>query len=112
MVLRNATTGAALAAQVACARNPFTRAVGLLSRAKVGPDEGLWIAGCSAVHTVGMRAVIDLYFLDRDDRVIRIDAGVRPQQVWIACRGARSVVELGAAGLPRAVTLGDRLTLE
>jgi hypothetical protein len=61
-VLRNARSGEVLATSVSRATNPWTRGVGLLPRASVAPDEGLWIARCNAVHTVGMRATIDLFF--------------------------------------------------
>jgi uncharacterized membrane protein (UPF0127 family) len=52
-VLRNATNGRVLATKVKRATNPLTRGVGLLARARVEPDEGLWIDNCSAVHTMG-----------------------------------------------------------
>jgi uncharacterized membrane protein (UPF0127 family) len=110
-VLRNLTSGALVADNVARANNPLTRAIGLLGRGRLSPNEGLWIEGCSAVHTVGMRAVIDLYFLDRDQRVVRIVSGVRPYRLAIACRGAASVIELGAHQ-GRAVAVGDHLALE
>lgn len=112
-VLRNATNGRVLATKVARATDPITRGVGLLSRAAVAPDEGLWIDGCSAVHTIGMRATIDLYFLDKEKRVLRIAHGVKPYRLAVACRNAVSVVELGAAPeVGRDVLVGDRLVLE
>jgi uncharacterized membrane protein (UPF0127 family) len=73
----------------------------------------LWIDGCSAVHTLGMRATIDLYFLDRDRRVLKIAPGVPPNRLAVTCRRAVTVVELGAfAHAARAVAVGDRLALE
>ena len=79
----------------------------------MSPDEGLWIDGCSAVHTIGMRATIDLYFLDKEKRVLRIAHGVKPYRLAVACRDAVSVVELGAAPeMGRDVLVGDRLVLE
>lgn len=112
-VLRNATSGAVVAHSVGRATNPLTRGIGLLGRARLSPDEGLWIDGCSAVHTLGMRATLDLYFLDRDQRVVRIVAGVRPNRLAVTCRNAATVVELGAvAEEGRAIALGDRLVLE
>jgi uncharacterized membrane protein (UPF0127 family) len=59
-VLRNATNGRVLATKVKRATNPLTRGVGLLARARVEPDEGLWIDNCSAVdgHARHARSVL------------------------------------------------------
>jgi uncharacterized membrane protein (UPF0127 family) len=112
-VLRNATNGRVLATKVKRATNPLTRGVGLLARARVEPDEGLWIDNCSAVHTMGMRATLDLFFLDKDKRVLRIAHAVRPNRLAVTCRDAVAVVELGAAPeMGRDVLVGDRLVLE
>lgn len=112
-VLRNATTGAVVARSVGRASNPLMRGIGLLGRASVAPDEGLWIDGCSAVHTLGMRATLDLYFLDRDQQVVRIVPNVRPNRLAVTCRNAAMVVELGADSVEaRPIALGDRLVLE
>jgi len=112
-VLRNATSGKVLATKVGRATNFVTRGVGLLPRAQVSPDEGLWIDRCSAVHTIGMRATLDLYFLDKDQRVLRIASSVRPYRLAVTCHNAVAVVELGAAPEQgREVLVGDRLVLE
>ncbi|GAC1567373.1 MAG: hypothetical protein NVS2B3_05180 [Vulcanimicrobiaceae bacterium] len=78
MRLLNASNGSVLATDVDRATNAWTRGVGLLPRGHVGPHEGLWIGGCSAIHTIGMRATIDCYFLDADDRVLKIASAVTP----------------------------------
>jgi uncharacterized membrane protein (UPF0127 family) len=111
-VLRNASNGNVLASRVSRATNFITRGVGLLPRATVGEDEGLWIDGCSAVHTVGMRATIDLFFLDRDGRILKIVNRARPNRLVISCARSVSVVELGHGDRPRDVLVGDRLVLE
>jgi uncharacterized membrane protein (UPF0127 family) len=113
-LLRNASNGAVLARRVARASNFITRGVGLLGRAIVEPDEGLWIDHCSGgVHTMFMRATIDLYFLDRNDTVLKIVVGAKPNRLAITCRNSVTVVELGAGPeLGRDVLVGDRLTLE
>lgn len=109
--LRNERDGSIVAERVARAANPWTRLVGLLGRATVAADEGLWIAGCSAVHTMGMRAAIDCYFLDRDDRVLKIARAVPPGKLAVTCSGAKTVVELGAGDHDRDIRAGDRLAL-
>ena len=113
MLLRNASNGTVLATDVAHATNAWSRGVGLLGRKSVAPTEGLWIDGCSAVHTIFMRATIDIFFLDKDRRVLKIASAVAPYRLAVTCRNAVSVVELGATGdTVRDVLVGDRLELE
>jgi len=71
------------------------RTVGLLTSAPLGEHEGLWIKPCMAVHTMGMRFPIDVVFLNRERRVLRVVANLRPNRFAI-CWQASSVVELPA----------------
>jgi uncharacterized membrane protein (UPF0127 family) len=96
MFLLNATTGDVIARDVREIRNPFSRMVGLLTRGSVAPTEGTWLTKCPAVHTLGMRATIDLIFLDDDNRVLGTAANATPNRPFFSCKGARAVVELGA----------------
>ena len=96
MFLINATTGDVIADDVREARNPFSRMVGLLTRGSVAPSEGIWLDRCPAVHTMGMRATIDLIFLDDTNRVVSTSPNAVPNRPAFTCRGAKTVVELGA----------------
>lgn len=112
-VLRNATTGQIIAGNVRYADSWWDRIAGFIPRRVVSPDDGLWFRNCWAIHTLGMRAAIDVIFLDGDGRVVRTKRRVPLQHPAIACVGARSVVELGAGALEgRDVLAGDRLTLQ
>lgn len=102
-----------LAGRVRFARGLVARYVGLLPRATVAPDEGLWFEGAHAVHTLGMRARVDLVFVDDEGRVVRCEAGVRPWRPSVSCAGAAGVVEMGAGFLSTAeLRVGDVLGLE
>lgn len=107
----NASSGVVIATRVNRADNPWTRGLGLLAKASVDDDEGLWIERCSAVHTIGMRAPLDLFFLDANGIVLRIVLAAKPFRPVIACRRAATVLELGVRSLGREVSLGDRLEL-
>lgn len=76
-----------------------TRGLGLLVGKALGDGEGLLIAPCSAVHTVGMRYPIDVVFLDRQARVLKVCPAVRAGRMRFRLR-AHAVLELraGAAG--------------
>ena len=71
----------------------FTRALGLLVGVPLKPSEGLLIAPCSSIHTVGMRYPIDVVFLSREARVLRVCADVRAGRMRFD-RGSRGVLEL------------------
>lgn len=112
-VLKNATTSQVIAERVRYADSWWERLAGFIPRGAVDPDEGLWFRDCWAIHTLGMRAHIDVIFLDRDNRVVKTQRSVPLHHPFISCVGARAVVELGAGALDgRDVLAGDRLVLE
>lgn len=110
--LKNLTTGEIIAANVQRANGFWRRLVGFISSNRVRPDDGLWYDNCSAIHTMGMKERIDVVFLDRNFRVIRIERAIPRFRFAITC-GARAVVELGEATLQgRDLLTGDELALE
>jgi uncharacterized membrane protein (UPF0127 family) len=74
------------------ARSSRERRRGLAKMAPLPEDHGLRILKCNSVHTFGMRFALDLVWLGRDGRVVRVDRDVRPGRVKLCVR-ARSVVE-------------------
>jgi uncharacterized protein len=88
----------------------WPRLLGLLVRPPLGPDEGLWLDPCGGIHTWGLRYPIDVLFLDRELRVLRIVRGVGPWRMVFAPRGTLSVIELSAASSTATMLgRGDRL---
>ena len=67
----------------------------LLVGAPLDTGEGLLIAPCSSIHTFGMRYAIDVVFVDRDARVVRVCPDVRAARARFA-GGAHAVLELRA----------------
>ncbi|CAB5691634.1 Uncharacterized ACR, COG1430 [Delftia tsuruhatensis] len=89
------------ACRVATARSFAQRARGLLWRAPLQSQQGLWITRCASIHTVGMAYAIDVAFLDEEGRVLRVCAHVAPWRFrWRL--GASEVLEL-RAGQARAL---------
>lgn len=82
------------------ARTPWQRLRGLIARKPLQAHEGLLLVRCNSVHTFGMRASIDLAFLDRDRRVIKCVSNLRPFRFAGALR-ARYTLELPAGTLAR-----------
>jgi uncharacterized membrane protein (UPF0127 family) len=111
MYLFNTTTGRVIADDVRSVNNPLSRLIGLLGHATVAPSQGIWLAHCSAVHTMGMRATIDLIFLDAGNRVVGAVPNAVPNRPAFTCRGAKTVVELGAGSRLELVEHGHKLAL-
>ena len=75
--------------------------VGLLGRKELGEGTGLWLEPCNGIHTFAMRFPIDVLFLDREGRALKMVSGVRPWRVCGPVRGARVVIELPAGTLQK-----------
>lgn len=109
--LWNRRSGLSVATRLVAAFDSTTRRQGLLGRSGLGEDEGLVLAPCSSIHTAFMRFPIDLLFLDRAGRVLKVATGVPPWRIRLHWR-AFAVVELGAGSLARTGTMaGDLLEL-
>jgi uncharacterized membrane protein (UPF0127 family) len=65
---------------------------GLAKMTPMPPDHALRILKCNSVHTFGMRFALDLVWLGRGGRVVRVDRDVAPRRIRLCVR-ARSVVE-------------------
>ncbi|WP_343928249.1 DUF192 domain-containing protein [Pigmentiphaga daeguensis] len=73
---------------------------GWLGQVPPAPGDGLWIVPCRAVHTVGMSWPIDVVFVDRRGRVLRIVSALRPGRA-ACCWRAWGVLELAAGEAAR-----------
>jgi uncharacterized membrane protein (UPF0127 family) len=101
-----------LADRALIADTSTTRKTGLLKHERLEPGEGLWIKPCEGVHTVGMKFPIDVLFLDKKRKVVKIRAAM-PRWRMAACLWAHSVLELpsGTAEATKT-TRGDQLEFE
>lgn len=81
---------------VPVASGPRARLLGL-ARLEMGEaGSGLLIPRCASVHTFGMRFALDLVFLDREGRPVRVCRRVPPRRLlWH--RGAAAVLEIPSA---------------
>jgi uncharacterized membrane protein (UPF0127 family) len=87
----------------------LTRLRGLLGRRGLGEGEGLLIRPTSSIHMFFMRFTLDVAFLDRDGRVVKLVPGLRPWRMSFA-PGARSALELSAGEIERQkLRVGDVL---
>ncbi len=110
-VLVNERTGEPVVTTLEIAVDSATRRKGLLGRDGLDETAGIVIAPTNAVHTFFMRFSIDIVFVSRPGRVLKVCESVPARRIAIALRGF-AVVEL-PAGRARRVGLvaGDLLTV-
>ena len=63
---------------VLMATTVLTRARGLLFKAALENDQAMLIAPCNSVHTLFMGYTLDVVFLDRERKIMRIVENVKP----------------------------------
>jgi uncharacterized membrane protein (UPF0127 family) len=110
--VNNPLRDSTLADRALIADSGKTRRTGLLKHDRLERGEGLWITPCEGVHTVGMKFPIDVLFLDKKRKVVKIRAAM-PRWRMSACFRAHSVLELpsGTAEATRTAA-GDQLEFE
>jgi uncharacterized membrane protein (UPF0127 family) len=88
------------------------RRIGLLKHSSLEPGEGLWIAPCEGVHTFGMKFPIDVVFLNRKRKILKIRPNMVRGRIAFSLL-AHSVLELPAGTLEKTETAaGDQLEFE
>jgi uncharacterized membrane protein (UPF0127 family) len=90
--------------EIRVARSPLARLLGLALRRRP-PAHALLLPRCRSVHTFGMRFPLDLVWLDRDGRALRVDEGIPPRRAR-RCRTAVAVLEVPAGGAADALAFG------
>ena len=97
---------------VRCAVRLRDRMRGLLGRDGLPSGALLLLDPCGSIHTLGMRFVIDVLFLDRDWRVVGVRKAVPPGRacVWGGWR-ARRTLEACSGWLDLEGLRGARLRL-
>jgi Uncharacterized conserved protein len=105
--VKNRTRGTVLATCLEVADTSSKRSKGLLGRDGLGDGEGLWIVPCESVHTFFMRFAIDLVYLDRHNKVKKVQRAVAPWRMSL-CLTAHSILELPAGTVEATGTVcGD-----
>jgi uncharacterized membrane protein (UPF0127 family) len=110
--IRNVTRNVQLADAADIADTSAKRRTGLLKHASLRTGEGLWIAPTEAVHTIGMKFSIDVLFLNKKRKVLKIRAGMGRWRMAL-CMRAHSVLELPSGACAATGTVaGDQLEFE
>jgi uncharacterized membrane protein (UPF0127 family) len=103
-------SGRVIANDLRTAFDSASRREGLLKQSAWPAGAALIIAPCQAVHTVGMRFAIDVVFVDRGGRVLKVRERMTAWRMAGSLR-AFATIELPAGTLAGAVRAGDVLTV-
>jgi len=110
--VRNQTRQTVLADRADVANTSQTRRRGLLKHSGLAAGEGLWIIPCEAVHTIGMKFPIDVVFVNKKKKVVKVRPEM-PKWRFAGALRAHSVVELPAGACASTETaVGDQLEFE
>lgn len=85
------------------------RLVGLMFKKEMSELDGLLITPCNSIHTFFMRFNIDVYFLDKNNKVIKIIKKLKPWRITGIYFKAIKVLELRENFLEQEVNIGDKL---
>ena len=107
--LANERTGKIVASDLLTAFDSASRRTGLLRHTTMPEGTALIIAPCNAIHTIRMRFDIDVAFVAKDGRIVKLRHGVPPWRM-AASLGAFAVIEMAAGTFARHdVKVGDKL---
>ena len=110
-VLRHERTGEALATHLELASDSRARTRGLLGRTGLAAGSVMIIAPCNAIHTFFMQFSIDVVFVDRQGRVLKVRHRVRPWRIGVALRAFAALEFPAGAISPSGMAPGDRLII-
>jgi uncharacterized membrane protein (UPF0127 family) len=112
LVLRNQRSGAVVASTLLPALDSETRRTGLLNHQSLPEGEAMVIAPTNAIHTFFMKFAIDVAFVARDGRIVKIRPAM-PAWRMSAAWGGYAVVEMAAGEFARTGTrVGDVVRVE
>lgn len=109
LLIRNQDRETVLATEADVADTSQKRRTGLLKHSNLAAGQGLWIVPCEAVHTFGMNFPIDVLYLTKQKKVLKIKHNMVKRRMSF-CLRAHSVLELPAGHAAAMSTKeGDQL---
>ncbi len=93
---------------VKVANKVFDRMLGLMFSDFDSSFGGLIIEPCNSIHTFFMKFNLDIIFLSKENKVLKIIENIPPWRMTLPVFGAVKVLELNA-GKSNKVSVGDQL---
>jgi len=97
---------------ISITENRKERGLGLLKKTKIKKEEGMLINSCNGIHTFFMKFPITVIFLDKKEKIVRIDKIVPPFKIIPWVKGSKKVLELSVRKDISCLNIGDTLNIE
>lgn len=110
-ILINKQTNEVILERVTIAQSPLSRFKGLMGKKNLPENAGLLLKPCNSIHCFFMRFPIDVAFLDKEDRVLKVISNLRPGRISPIVWKAAYVVESNPHILERKLRVGDTVKL-
>lgn len=112
MKINNQTKNTVLADKAVVASSLLGRMRGLLGKKELKSGEALVLTHCNSIHTFFMKFPIDIIFLDKHKRIVKIIPSLNPFRLSGIYFNAASVIELPAGVAQDKASIGDLLSFE
>lgn len=89
----------------------YSRLIGLMFR-ETPEGDGLLLDPCTSIHTFFMRYSLDVVFLNKENKVIKIIRNLKPWKMTGIYLKARKVLEAPTGKLSADLRVGDTLEVE
>lgn len=88
------------------------RFLGLMPRKTLNEGEGLVINPCNSIHMFFMSFPIDVLFIDKNNKIVHIEANFKPWRISKFVKGGKYVIELPVGVVKNTLTeVGDIVSL-
>lgn len=105
----NVSEDSLLLNNVQLANNFFKRLKGLIGVRALSNNKGLIIRPCKSIHTFGMKINIDVAFIDKNNRVIKIIEDMEQKKLSPIVKGSKYVIEAKAGKFKRTLRVGNEI---
>lgn len=107
------TRGSDVIAQKVGLADTFSlRLLGLMFSKDLGGKDGLLIEPCNSIHTFFMNYKLDVIFLSRDNKVVKVFKNMKPWRMTRMYFTAAKVLEMMGGSLSVELAAGDQLDIK
>lgn len=112
MEFNNKTKEKVIKKEVIIANSFFTRLKGLLGKKRLSEEQCILIRPCKSVHTFFMKFPIDVIFIDKNFKVVKVIKNITPGHITTYVKEAWSVIEMAVdKEVDSKFMVGDELYL-
>lgn len=87
--------GVCLIDDMSITTNVWERMQGLIGKPQLAPNQGLMLSSCNSVHTFGMKYDLDVIFLNKNKKIVKLVERLKPMRVSF-CLNAVDTLELNS----------------